>query len=226
MTDRWASYFESQGTFGDHWLQTAVAHWSFHEILFGRIIQNVRPGGAILDVGCGPGWSDLYLSARGFAVTGVDSEPRLVQAARDLAARVGENVRYEVGDAFDLKTFHGQFDLAYSCGVLEHFDRDVTVQLLQEQARCAKQVLIQIPSRYTAYTGPITDERIYSVRELRRIVEDAGLTVVKSFGYGDIATLRWHQILRNALPRAAWRLLQDQGFAFAIAVLGQRHPRP
>jgi len=222
MTDRWLSYFNRQGIQDTRWLEAAVTHWGFHEILYGIIKRHCPVPARIIDVGCGPGWSDLYLSAMGYEVLGVDNEPRLVDVAIDLKTRLGAAAQFEVGDAFNLSTQYGQFDLAYSCGVLEHFDRDVTVNLIQEQARCARYVLIQIPTKYTALTGEITDERIYTISELKRIVQDAGLRVVTAFGYGDITATRSQIWLRRLLPRIVWRWLQDRGYAYSIAVLGER----
>ena len=222
MTDRWLDYFNRQGIQDARWLEAAVSHWGFHEILYGMIQRYCPASARILDVGCGPGWSDLFLASVGYNVTGVDNEERLIGAARDLATRLGVASNFEVGDAFDLSPFHGRFDLVYSCGVLEHFDRDVTVKLLQEQARCARYVLIQIPTLYTALTGEITDERIYTVSELKGIVKDAGLRVVSAFGYGDVTVSRSQIWLRRLLPRMVWRWLQNQGYAYSIAVLGER----
>jgi SAM-dependent methyltransferase len=180
------------------------------------------PPARILDIGCGPGWSDLYLASCGYQVTGIDSDEILVAKARDLAARLNIPAQFDQADAFDLSRFHGQFDLAYSCGVLEHFDREVTVELLRKQAKCAKRVLIQIPTKYTAYTGEITDERIYTTGQLKRIVRDAGLTVEVAFGYGEVTVTPAQVWLRRLLPRMAWRWLQNRGFAYSIAVLGVR----
>lgn len=222
MTDRWQKYFESQGTFNDSWLQAAITHWGFHEILYGMILRHCPPPARILDVGCGPGWSDLYLSSAGYEVTGIDTDARLAGVAADLAGRLGMPVRFEVGDAFDLSAYTSRFDLVYSCGVLEHFDREVTVQLLREQAKCAPRVLIQIPTRFTAYTGEITDERLYSIRELRRMVQEARLQVEMAFGYGDITVTPAQVWLRLLLPRGVWRWLQNRGFAYSIAVLGRQ----
>jgi SAM-dependent methyltransferase len=222
VTERWQSYFAGHQAFGSGWLKTAVTHWSFHEVLYSMILRHWPPPARILDVGCGPGWSDCYLASAGYEVTGVDNEPRLVEHARDLALRLSVAARFETASAFDLSHFYGQYDLAYSCGVLEHFDREVTVRLLAEQAKCAPAVLIQIPTRYTAYTGTITDERIYTVGELKRIVEDAGLHVEAAFGYGDLTATRAHVFLRRFMPRGVWRWLQNRGFAFSIAVVGRK----
>jgi SAM-dependent methyltransferase len=222
MTDRWVDYFERQGGLDSDWLATAITHWGFHKILYGMIRRHCSPPARILDVGCGPGWSDMYLASVGYSVTGIDNEPRLVQHARDVAARSFVPAVFERADAFDLDAFHGHFDLVYSCGVLEHFDREVTVELLREQAKCAPQVLIQIPTKYTALTGEITDERIYSMVELKEIVRDAGLVIEAAFGYGDITVTPMQIWLRRLLPRAIWRWLQNQGYAYSIAVLGVR----
>lgn len=220
MTERWREYFDSHGAFDPAWLSSAVAHWGFHETLYGIIARHCPSPARLLDVGSGPGWSDFYLSSMGYAVTGIDNEPSLVDLARVQAEKLGVSARFEVADAFDLSAFYNQYDLAFSCGVLEHFDRHVTVQLLREQSRCAKKVLIQIPTKYTAYAGGITDERIYNISELADIVKEAGMRVEARFGYGDLASNRLQLLLRRTLPRIVWRLLQNKGYAFSIAVLG------
>lgn len=176
----------------------------------------------ILGIGSGPGWSEFYLSSIGYEVTGIDNEPALVDLACKRASLLGVPTKFEVADAFDLSPFHSKFDLAFSCGVLEHFDRNVTVELLKEQAKCASKVLIQIPAIYTKYTGTITDERIYTINQLAKIVEDAGLRVIAKFGYGDLTATPMQVFLRRILPRAIWRIAQNKGFAYSIAVIGER----
>lgn len=222
MTDRWHDYFDRQGVSDAKWLAVAVSHWGFHEVLYGMIQRYCPAPARILDVGCGPGWSALYLASSGYSVYGVDNESRLIEMARDFSSKLGVTTQFEVADAFNLRELYGKLDLAYSCGVLEHFDREVTVKLLEEQARCARRVLIQIPTRFTALTGEITDERIYTVRQLSSIVRDAGLRVVCSFGYGDITATPAQVWLRRLLPRIVWRAIQDQGYAYSIAVMGER----
>ncbi|MFA6121776.1 MAG: class I SAM-dependent methyltransferase [Sideroxydans sp.] len=222
MSERWQSYFESHGAYENNWLSTAVMHWGFHETLYGMIGRYCEKPSRILDVGSGPGWSEFYLSSMGYEVTGVDNEPTLVELAKRRAELLGVSAEFEVADAFDLSAYHAKFDLVFSCGVLEHFDREVTVRLLKEQALCAKYVLVEIPTRYTAYTGEITDERFYSVSELAKMVGEAGMDVVACFGYGDLVATPLQVFFRRVLPRAVWRWLQNKGFAYSIAVIGAR----
>ena len=190
------------------------------------LAKHVPTNGKVLGVGSGPGWSEFYLSCHGYETVGIDNEPTLVELANKRAKTLDVSARFEIADAFDLSRFHSQFDMAFSCGVLEHFDREVTVRLLKEQALCAKKVLIQIPAVYTKYTGEITDERIYSINQLAKIVEDAGLRVVEKFGYGDLTATRMQIILRRILPRALWRIAQNMGYAYSLAVIGERVEHP
>ena len=226
MAERWRKYFDTNGAFDPNWLKTAVAHWGFHEILYGMIQRHCPRPARLLDVGCGPGWSDMYLASLGYDVVGIDNEPALVALANQQARQMGSSAQFRMADAFDLSALQSEFDLAFSCGVLEHFDRDVTVQLLREQAKHAKHVIIQIPTKYTIYTGELTDERLYSVADLATMVRDAGMEVVAKFGYGDLGATRTHHLLRRGLPRAAWRLLQNRGYAYSIAVMGRRVGSP
>jgi SAM-dependent methyltransferase len=55
--------------------------------------------GPILDVGCGTGRVALHLAARGYDVTGLDSEPEFVQALAARARERGLGVRTEIADA-------------------------------------------------------------------------------------------------------------------------------
>lgn len=221
MTERWHRYFEEAGSFESRWLSSAVEHWSFSERLRGTLIQLLPAGGRVLEIGCGPGFTGHLLASLGYAFTGIDSDPSLIERATTLGRQLGSDARYLVGDAHDLSDFRSRFDLAFSAGVLEHFERAETVQLLREQARCAKIVVIAIPTRWTRYAAPITDERFYSLRQLRAIVREAGIEPTHSFGYGDITATWVHLTLYRLLPRAVLRFAQNFGYAFGIVVAGR-----
>jgi len=221
MSDRWLEYFGDQSTDNPKWLRSAVDHWSFLLNMYGEIMNLVPKGSKIIDIGCGMGYTDLYLASSGYKVTGIDNDQRIVDRAKAFSKQLGINANFKLADAFDLSDEYGKHDLAFSVGVLEHFDRKITIQLLQEQARCAKQVMICIPTKYTAYADPITDERIYTIAQLRDIVSDAGLDVVRSFGYGDVVATRPQIWLRRLIPYGVYRYVQNRGFAFGIAVAGK-----
>jgi SAM-dependent methyltransferase len=89
--------------------------WPQEEILFRRLGTGEGIGGKpeILDVGCGTGdvthrLAELYPDAR---VTGVDLVTGHLEEARRRYARLGERLRFAVGDALDLDFPDASFDL-------------------------------------------------------------------------------------------------------------------
>jgi len=97
----------------------AIDIYLFDQLLRGRI----APGMRILDAGCGSGRNLVYLFREGFEVFGVDSDPRALQATRDLAASIAprlpaDNFRLE---AIEAMSFPDAFaDVVISSAIL-HF---------------------------------------------------------------------------------------------------------
>jgi SAM-dependent methyltransferase len=220
MSDRWWAYF--QDNLDDkHWFEEAVSQFQFMQPLYGMIQRYIPRGGRILDIGSGLGFNDIYLSSIGYRVTGIDNDERIISTAAEFSRKLEIGCDFIHADAFDLSAYYNQYDLVYSLGVLEHFDREITIRLLEEQKKCAEYVLIEIPSKYTSLTGDITDERIYTMQQLRKIVSNAGLDVVTSFGIGDVTVSPAQILLKRLLPYGMYRILQNYGFAFGLAVIGR-----
>jgi tellurite methyltransferase len=93
----------------------------FDQLLRGRI----RPGMRVFDAGCGSGRKLIYFLQEGYAVFGVDMDPRAIDHTRRLAASLApalpaDNFRLE---AIEEMTFPDAFaDLVISSAVL-HFAR-------------------------------------------------------------------------------------------------------
>ena len=85
-----------------------------------------RPGGAVLDVGCGPAVFTGDLLDRGFSVLGVDATPAVVARARQVVAdhpHAGR-ARFEVGDVERLDVEDGSFDVILAVGLVEYLAAD------------------------------------------------------------------------------------------------------
>lgn len=221
MSERWQEYFAAQQGRHHSFIEAAAQHWSYNLPLYQRIRRALPPPARVLDVGCGWGLTSLYLAGCGYRVTGVDNDAAIVELARGQADRCASDARFERADAHDLGRFHGGFDLTLSVGVLEHFDREQTVALLREQARCAALVLCVVPTRFTKFSGTITDERIYSLHGLKSLFAEAGLGARIGFGYGDVFS-PLHRWVKRLLPHGAYRLLQERfSYAMDIGCIGR-----
>jgi|SRR6266542_280223 len=203
-------------------LRFAIDQWMFLFPLYLAIRGAVAEGARVLDVGCGAGAFTSLLTTYGFAAVGVDQDSKVVEMARQVGRTLGGSATFEQADAFDLSRFYNQFDFVYSIGVVEHFDRDVTVRLIREHAKCAPSVLIAIPTRYTRYAATVTDERLYELGDLQAMMRNAGLSVTYSFVYGDVPTLLARN-LERLLPPAAYRQLKRTcSYAMGIGCIGGR----
>jgi ubiquinone/menaquinone biosynthesis C-methylase UbiE len=87
-----------------------------------RILHLVVPPGPLgaLDVGCGTGFLSFELAARGHRVTGIDFAPAMIAEARQKAdarrasAPGAQPIRFEEGDAENLRFASQTFDLVIS----------------------------------------------------------------------------------------------------------------
>jgi SAM-dependent methyltransferase len=69
-----------------------------------ELAERISSPGCALDVGCGTGRDAVYLSGRGWSVTGVDSVPRAIDAAKRRAQAAGAEVTWVLGDVSRLQS--------------------------------------------------------------------------------------------------------------------------
>jgi SAM-dependent methyltransferase len=221
MSDRWRDYIRQGLDQAGGPFPFALQQWEFLQPVV-RCLRRVTPsGGRILEVGCGSAILPSLLAHFGYQVTAVDNDERIVGLAREMAAFFRSPLSIELGDAHDLSPWHGKFDVAYSLGVVEHFDPPVTSQLIAEQARCAAAVLTAVPTKHTRFSGRVTDERLYSRGQFVQLVRHAGLDVTESFVYGSLPTWTARQLDRTA-PKVMNRALQYVfTYGMGICVVGR-----
>ena len=94
--------------------------------------RHIRPGGRVLDIGCGAGREAIGLAREGFQVVGIDIAARMVEAAEANAQRVGLAITFRVQSATDLDEPPGSFDGAYWTGSYQHIPgRAVRIETLR-----------------------------------------------------------------------------------------------
>ena len=75
----------------------------------------------VLDVGCGTGENSLFLAARGFDVTGVDSAPRAIEKAKRKSKERKVNATFLVQDALELAALKKRFASVIDSGLFHVF---------------------------------------------------------------------------------------------------------
>lgn len=84
-------------------------------------------GPRVLDLGCGPGWTSIFLAGRGLQVTGGDVSPDMLSFARENAQKLGMDCEFQTIDmqaGFDV---HEPFDSVLIFDALHHCPDEVKV---------------------------------------------------------------------------------------------------
>ncbi len=70
----------------------------------------------VLDVACGTGWHSISLAKQGYSAAGCDASPKMIERAKENAARAGAAVRFETADFTRLDVFVEPFDAVLCLG--------------------------------------------------------------------------------------------------------------
>ncbi len=103
----------------DAWYKTslgAISDKLEKELVFSLL--EVKPGKAVLDVGCGTGNYTIELAKRGADVTGIDSSEEMLLWARQKVKDERVKVNFQVADALNLPFPDSSFDAVLSNGLL------------------------------------------------------------------------------------------------------------
>jgi 2-polyprenyl-3-methyl-5-hydroxy-6-metoxy-1,4-benzoquinol methylase len=86
-----------------------------------EVLQLCLPAGAsILDLGCGPGWTSLFLARAGFDVVGVDISERMIEVARERSEQENAPAHFIVADMEELDLERRDFDGVLLFDALHH----------------------------------------------------------------------------------------------------------
>ena len=95
--------------------------------IYARFLPLVKPGGAILDAGCGSGRDALAFIQRGYKVDAFDGS---VEMARRASGLTGITVRHMVFEDILTTSLRNQYDAVWCCASLLHLERNVLPAVL------------------------------------------------------------------------------------------------
>lgn len=121
-----ATYDRIAGRFADQWWSTRLtSHMD-------RFASAVRPGGLVVDLGCGPARDVAWLDELGFVALGLDASFGMLAEGR---RRIDPSVGLAQGDLVALPLASGSVDGAWVCASLLHLAVEETAFALAEVAR-------------------------------------------------------------------------------------------
>lgn len=143
--------------------------------LLRRFMAMLPEGGAVLDLGCGPGQSAAFLAEAGFHVTAMDPSRGMVEAARKIGIEV-QQAGFEDLDA------HAAYDGIWCNFALLHAARDdVPAHLTRMQAALRPGGFLHLAVKSGTGTSRDAIGRRYTyfeMDELQSLLGDAGFEIL------------------------------------------------
>lgn len=155
-------------------------------------LAHVRPGEAVLDVGCGTGELTLAAKRRAGsqgAVHGIDPALEMIEVARAKTHRQGVDVDFRPGVVEKLPFADASFDVVLSSLMVHHLPDDLKRAGLAEIRRVLKpggRLLVVDMKRPTGFvsrvlTGLMLHRKMgFGVQDLPALMRDAGFTEVET----------------------------------------------
>ena len=161
--------------------------WATIELMLQAIA--LPKGAGIVDIGCGGGWTSLFLAEAGYSVVGYDLVPANIELARRRADRWGCSARFEVAD-MDYLPAGEVADAALIFEALHHSTRHRSVlRAVADRLRpggwlllCEPTWLHRLsPDARTTHRELGWVEHGFTLRGLRRDLRDAGFGELRRF---------------------------------------------
>jgi 2-polyprenyl-3-methyl-5-hydroxy-6-metoxy-1,4-benzoquinol methylase len=147
--------------------------------------------GKILDVGCGVGTIDFYLSKQGYVISGIDISKKAIVAARRNARFFDlKNIKFYLGDINNFK-FKSKFDLILCSEIIEHVldDKRMLIDLCRNLKKDGI-ILLTTPletaplyklSLTKSFDIRVGHQRRYTLAKLKKIANESGLKIIEVY---------------------------------------------
>lgn len=123
----------------------------FQRDLSEYINKNFRNVKKVIEMGASTGVTSALLNKR-FEITLLDFDEKSIEIAKKFYRKIKRKCKFIVSDMFEVPAPDNTFDLAYSAGVLEHYNFKERQRAILEMARIVKlngYLIIAIPNHYS-----------------------------------------------------------------------------
>lgn len=165
---------------------------SFYNPIVFETIKTLAPR-KILELGAGSGRDLEKLNSEEYEVTYTDLSDQAIKAFK----KRNPDIRAAKADARSLPFQDSEFDLVYSLGLLEHFDKNGRKRIIEEMFRVSsKYVLIDVPQKFSPMVvikkllmsvnkWPFGEETEFTYQQLKReVMSTIGSEAIVKDRYG------------------------------------------
>ena len=144
----------------------------------------------IIECGSGTSVVSIYLATQGYKVTAVDLEDNVIKLAKNLAHdyystldNCKPKIKFKKKTIFNLEYPKEKFDVAFSNGVLEHFNDEEIIEIIKQQLYVAKTTIVGIPTKYfESKEAKYGNERVLELSYWRNLIKKAGGKIIEETG--------------------------------------------
>jgi len=164
-----------------------------------RLMRLLAPfansGKKVLDAGCGSGFFSAFFCSRGMKCVSLDYSDAALQMAREVTGGRSEIFKKDLIALKDAREINGPFDLIFTDGLLEHFERKDQNKIVQNlrNALSERGILVTVvPNRWSPWEiirplfMPGIEETPFVLKDLVALHERNGLCVFQSGGLNTI----------------------------------------
>jgi len=151
------------------------------EVRFIERSLGIRPGGVVLDLGCGTGQHAVELASRGYNVVGYDLSLTMLAIASDEAQERGQKINLLQGDMREMafeEMFDGVYSWSTSFGFLEDDKNIAVLQRVQRSLRKGGMFLLDMINRDCV--GPRLPSLVWFEGEGCVCIDDAYFNAITS----------------------------------------------
>jgi SAM-dependent methyltransferase len=204
-------------THGHHESVLRSHTWRTAENSAAFLLPHLRPGQSLLDIGCGPGTitTDLARLVAPGPVVGIDAASEVVDQAKAHAATTDlDNVRFEVGDLFNLAYDDDSFDVVHLHQVLQHLTDPVAALVEARRVVRPDGVVAARDGDFGAFTWAPADPMLDRWMELylaitsenghNALIGRALLATARQAGFTDVTVSSSNWTYADPESRAWW----------------------
>ncbi len=170
-------------------VEDLLSHYHDKEI-FSEVLKN-NPK-KVLEVGSGRGTMGIFLSYMVSKVVSIDNDKGILKNAEAANKNLKGKCKFKFADAFNLPFKDKEFDISFSQGFFEHFNKKQIFKLLSEQIRVTKdKIVISIPNNNYGVRD-YGNEWLISTKEWARLIKQYNPSLrVKAYSYQTMLRKDW-----------------------------------